>query len=189
MSEKESIARAAVRLLEEGDTVLLDSSSTALTMAAFLPESHRLTVVTNSLPIIQSLAKRADLDIIQLGGLFDHRGLRFSGLLTEEALRSIHIDRFFFSAKGFDPRRGASDADPEQARLKRLMVKYVPWCCALVDHTKIGLRSQLFFARPEEIDVLVTDPSSAASLGPRDTPGFCKVLYGAEPPDRRRARL
>jgi DeoR/GlpR family transcriptional regulator of sugar metabolism len=187
-AEKESIARAALGLLDEGDTILLDSSSTALTMAAFLPEALRLTVVTNSLPIIQSLARRRDLAVIQLGGSFDPRGLRFSGLLTEEALRSIHIDRFFFSARGFDPLNGASDADPEQARLKRLMVKHVTWRCALVDHTKIGCRSRLFFASPEEIDVLVTDNSGAARLGPEFASAPYRICHGRDLPGRRNAR-
>jgi len=95
--------------------------------------------------------------LIQLGGVYEPRGRRFSGMLTESAAISLRVDRFFFSGGGLDPVRGISEPNPEQARLKRLMVDHAEWNCALLDHSKFGIRSDFFFATPDRIDAVVTD--------------------------------
>jgi DeoR/GlpR family transcriptional regulator of sugar metabolism len=106
------------------------------------------------------LAGRDDLELVQLGGTFDHRGRRFSGLLTEAALRLLKIDRFFFSGAGLDPAQGVSEPNPGQARLKRMMLDQAAWNCALIDHSKLGVRADHFFALPQDLDVVVTDRES-----------------------------
>lgn len=159
-AEKEAIAAEAVTWLSPGETILLDASSTVLELASHLPAGLPLRVVTYSLAVVERLAVRDDLELIQLGGSFESRGRRFSGMLTETAARSLRVDRFFFSGGGLDPTRGISEPNPEQARLKRLMIDHAVWNCALLDHSKFGVRGDYFFATPDRIDVVVTDKGS-----------------------------
>ena len=158
--QKSAIARAATGLLEEGDTILLDASSTALALARVLPETLNLTVVTYALPVVERLVNRSDITLIQLGGRYDPVGKRFSGLLTENALSALHIDRFFFSGKGLDLDKGISEADEEQARLKRLVLRQAAWSCALIDDTKVSIRSRFYFAPLADLDAIVINPTA-----------------------------
>lgn len=157
--EKRRIARAAARWIESGDTVLLDASSTALELALVLPPDIR--VVTYSLAVVERLGARADLELLQLGGVFDPRGRRFGGLLAESALRSLPIDRFLFSGGGFDLRQGVAEPNPGQASIKRLAIELARWSCALLDHSKLGAAAEWFFAGPEEFQHLITDARGA----------------------------
>ncbi len=157
LEEKVAIGREAATLVKEGETLLLDASSTALEFASQLPDGMRLRVVSYSLAVVERLATREDIELIQLGGVYERRGRRFSGLLTETALRALRIDRFFFSGGGFDPTLGLGDPNPDQARLKRMILAHAGWNCALIDHTKMGATTDHFFAKPEELNALVCD--------------------------------
>lgn len=154
-TEKRAVAKSAAALVKSGDTVLVDASSSALALAIELPAGVRLA--SYSLAVTERLAHRSDLELLQLGGRYEPRGRRFSGLVTENAIRSLRIDRFFFSGRGFDDSLGISEPNSEQARLKALILDHAAWSCALLDHTKLGLRSDHFFARPDQVDVLVID--------------------------------
>ncbi len=179
LEEKIAIAREAVKLLSPGDTILLDASSTALELASHLPDGMPLRVITYSLAVVERLAAREDVEMIQLGGIYEPRGRRFSGLLTESSLRALRVDRFFFSGGGLDPVRGISEPNPEQARIKRLSLEHSAWNCALIDHSKLGVQTDFFFAAPSEIDAVVTD---------RGAKHFAKTHLKSTPYDLRIAR-
>lgn len=162
LEEKIAIGREAATLVKEGDTLLLDASSTALEFAAQLPNGMRLRVVSYSLAVIERLSNREDIELVQLGGSYERRGRRFSGMLTESALRMLRVDRFFFSGGGFSPTLGVGEPNPDQARFKRMMLEHSAWKCALMDHTKMGSAADQFFAKPEELDALVCDAGAKA---------------------------
>lgn len=157
LEEKRAIARVAAGLIHEGETLLLDASTSAVELASWLPERIGLRVVTYSLAVVERLAGRDDVELIQLGGVYDRRGRRFSGMLTEMALRSLRIDRFFFSGGGYDAKLGVGEPNPDQARLKRMMLEHAQWSCALLDSSKLGASSDHYFAKPDEFQALVTD--------------------------------
>lgn len=160
LEEKISIARETAQLILPGETVLLDASTSALELAGQIPGNLPLRVVTYSVAVVERLAGRDDLELVQLGGTYDPRGRRFSGMLTESVLRLLKIDRFFFSGAGIDPVQGVSEPNPEQARLKRMMIEQSMWNCALIDHSKLGVKADHFFALPQDLDVVVTDRES-----------------------------
>ena len=157
-AEKEVIAKSAAKLIQPQETILLDASSTALELARNLPGDIR--VITYSLAVTDRLSSRSDLELVQLGGSYEPKGRRFSGILTENAVLSMRIDRFFFSGRGFDMAMGISEPNPEQARLKTLMLRHAAWSCALIDHTKLGLRSDYFFAKLGDFATLISDPAA-----------------------------
>ena len=113
--------------------------------------------MTYSQAVIDRLAIRDEIELVQLGGSFDRRGRRYHGFLTEASLRMLRIDRFFFSGGGYNPMLGVGEPNPDQARLKRMMMEHSLWKCALMDHTKLGAMTDHFFAKPEELDAFVSD--------------------------------
>ena len=156
-AEKLAIAKVAVRQVGTGETIMLDASSTALELARQLPEGRKLRVLTYSHDVVEKLAMRTDIELVLLGGIYESKGRRFMGMLTEIGVRTFRIDRFFFSGGGYDLELGIGEPNPEESRLKATVINHAKWCCALMDHTKIGKASDHFFVKLEELDLFVTD--------------------------------
>ena len=167
LDEKKNIARKAATFIKSGETILLDASSTALQLVNVLPEINDVHVVTYSQEVAELLVRRSGVELTLLGGTFDQPSRSYCGMLTEIALSYLRIDRFFFSCKGVDHKSGLSEANNEQARLKKAILDHSEASYLLADHSKIGLRSNYFFAPLEKIPTLITDSgisSSALSL-------------------------
>lgn len=155
--EKTAIAKVAVRQIKEHETIMLDASSTALELARHLPVGMKLRVLTYSHGVVEKLSMRNDIELILLGGIYEPKGKRFMGMLTEMGARSFRIDRFFFSGDGYDFDLGLGEPNPEESRLKATVMSHAKWCCALLDHTKLGKATDNFFVKPQELDLLITD--------------------------------
>jgi DeoR/GlpR family transcriptional regulator of sugar metabolism len=155
--EKTAIAKVAVRQIKEHETIMLDASSTALELARHLPVGMKLRVLTYSHGVVEKLSMRNDIELILLGGIYEPKGKRFMGMLTEMGARSFRIDRFFFSGDGYDFDLGLGEPNPEESRLKATVMSHAKWCCALLDHTKLGKATDHFFVKPQELDLLITD--------------------------------
>lgn len=160
-AEKLAIAKLAVKHIGHQETIVFDASSTALELARHLPEGRRLRVITYALDVVEKLAFRNDIEVILLGGVFEPQGRRFGGMLTEMGLRTMRIDRFFFSGGGFDPRLGIGEPNPEESRLKATIMDHSEWKCAMLDHTKLGRSTDHYFVKPAGIDLLLTDRDGA----------------------------
>lgn len=158
--EKSTIARIAAKQIGEDETIMLDASSTALELARQLPEGLKLRVLTYSHGVVEKLAMRSDIELVLLGGTYESKGRRFMGMLTEMGARTFRIDRFFFSGDGYDEELGIGEPNPEESRLKATVINHAKWCCALMDHTKLGKSSDNYFVKPEQLDLLVTDRAS-----------------------------
>lgn len=155
--EKTAIAKIAAKQIRAEETIMLDASSTALELARQLPEGLKLRVLTYSHGVVEKLAMRTDIELILLGGIYEPKGRRFMGMLTEMGARAFRIDRFFFSGDGYDFELGLGEPNPEESRLKATVMSHAKWRCALLDHTKLGKVTDHFFVKPEELDLLITD--------------------------------
>lgn len=162
LEAKRIIALRSLAMVEEGDVIALDASSTAHELARVLPDIQ-LTVVTNSLPVQMTLLGRSNVSVVSTGGVIDPRSRSCTGPLTEQILQRLHIGKLFFSAKGFDPVRGLSETTQEQAYVKRRMMDLADRRILLLDHSKFAIKSVVLFAKVGEVDVLVTDENA-----PRD---------------------
>ena len=166
LNEKSAISKMAMKHVGENETIMLDASSTALEFARHLPAGRSLRIATYSHDIIDRLSMRRDIELILLGGIYEPKGRRYTGMIAEMAIRSLKIDRFFFSGSGYQPDRGIGEPNPEEARTKSLIVSLATWKCAMLDHTKLGRLTDNYFVTPEDIDLLITDKEGAA---------FCKT--------------
>jgi len=162
--EKIIIAKLAIPFVGENETIMLDASSTVLEFARHLPGGRNLRVVTYAHSILEKLAMRNDIEVILLGGIYEAKGRRYRGMLTEMGMRALRIDRFFFSGGGFHPRHGIGEPNPEEARFKASVIAHAEWNCAMLDHSKLGAITDHYFVKPNEIDVFITDQGKNANL-------------------------
>ena len=157
VAEKRYIGQIASSFIKEGEVVFIDESSTALAMVDFLPNDFTFTLVTTSLLVSKRVTSMQNVELYLLGGVYDEISCSFGGFLAEQAMVMMTVDRFFFSCKGVDLNLGASEDSEERARLKKTLLKSASWTCALVDHTKLGLRAKFSFILPGAIDRLISD--------------------------------
>lgn len=153
-AEKERIARRALDLIEDFDSIYLDGGSTLLALARLLDERVGLTIVTNSLMAAAELMESKHR-VILVGGEFRAISRTLVGPLTQPIIASLNVDKAFMGTIGFVAVDGMMTTDPSEAFTKTEIMKRSGRVILLADHTKLGKRS---LARSEgRIHVLVTD--------------------------------
>lgn len=154
---KQRIARWAADMVEDGDSILLDASTTVFHMVPFLQERRNLTIFTNGLETARALAQNPANTTILLGGVVRRDGTSVTGHLGERILKDLHIKTAFVSCTGFSIEAGLTQFDMPEAQLKSHMIECAQRLVALVDSSKFGQTSLTPFARVDQISHLVTD--------------------------------
>ena len=155
------IARWAANLVQDGDSILLDASTTVYHLVPFLQDRRHLTVVTNGLEVARALAQNPTNTVILLGGVLSADGASVTGSVSEGLLADLHIRTAFVSCTGLTPEAGLTEADIRQAEFKRKMIAGVSRVVALVDSSKFGRVSLAPFAQLSQIAQILTDEDLA----------------------------
>jgi len=156
-SEKMLIGAAASRLIQDGDTVILDAGSTTLCLAKHLHDGRNITLVTNFLPIMWELSNEPTIHLVALGGEFNHQQQYFYGPLAEHALRQMRIDKLFLGIHGIQAEHGLSENAFTDIPLKWLYLSISRQTIVLADSGKVG-RAAFFRVCPaSDVDVVITD--------------------------------
>lgn len=155
--EKTMIAKKASQLVTDGDSLLLDASSTAFYFALQLSERRRLRVVTNGIDVARLLAQNSTNTVILIGGMMNPDGSSVTGLLSEQIISELHIQKAFVSCSGFSVECGMTEVHFEEAQLKRKAIESTRQVFALVNSSKMGHEDLTPFARPLQITHLFTD--------------------------------
>ena len=154
---KEAIATLCDDLIIEGETLMLDSSTTSLQIAAHLKLKKNLTVITNSLRIAERLSGSEALRVICVGGTLRHTQLSFVGPSAPEMLGRFYADKAFVSCVGVALDKGLTDADELEAEVRRTMLAHARERILVADNTKLGKTSFSLISPLDGIDCLVTD--------------------------------
>jgi DeoR/GlpR family transcriptional regulator of sugar metabolism len=165
--EKSRMGAAAAARVADGESIVLDASTSALYVARHLEDRepwHGLTVVTNSIRIASELAGHPGITIIMLGGRVRWEALSVVGPLGDGVFRRINVQKAFVGAAGFTIEAGLSDAMEEEAQIKRSMVAAAREIYALVDHTKWGRMASATFCRTDRLDGVFTDGEAPADM-------------------------
>ncbi|MCS7247725.1 MAG: DeoR/GlpR family DNA-binding transcription regulator [Anaerolineales bacterium] len=162
--EKRQIGIAAAQLVSDGSTVFLGSGSTVLEVARNLRDRRNLTVVTNSLPVINIFADVQDITLVVIGGLFRKSELSFIGHLTEQALREINVDQVIMGARAISLTHGLTNDYLPETMTDRAIIQIGRRVILVVDHTKFGRISTAFLAPLDAIHVVVTDSRTPRSF-------------------------
>jgi DeoR family transcriptional regulator of aga operon/DeoR family fructose operon transcriptional repressor len=168
VAEKRAIAQAAAALVAHGETIAIDSGSTAACFARALRNHRALTVVTNSERVAHALYDCPDVSVIATGGLFldisrDSEGrpqrgdVVMAGPVALETLRRFRPDKTFLGTAGITIADGMSNRHLSQAEIKRLMAEIGKEVILLSDHTKFGQTTAYLVAPVHVLDRVVTD--------------------------------
>ena len=156
-AEKQSIARVAESLIQDGDTIFLEGSTTVYELARQLGRRARLTVVTNSPPILFLFQHSPGVTVICTGGELQKEQTYLSGIWTSRALEEIRLDKVVLGVTAIDAAYGMSSASHSEADVKKRLIKASRQRIALADHTKFGRQSFAFVGPVSDVHILVTD--------------------------------
>jgi DeoR family transcriptional regulator, aga operon transcriptional repressor len=154
--EKQRIAAAAARLVQEGQCVMLDSGTTTTAIARALRRFSQLTVITNAVNIAAELAG-TNFEVILTGGTLRKNSFSLVGPLAEDVLEEMHADILFLGVDGFDVEQGVTTPNVLESRVNRAMVKAARRVVAVCDSTKFGRRSLSRIVSPAAIHQVITD--------------------------------
>ena len=155
---KDRISAAAAAMLRPGDTLFLDSGTTANIFAGHLAALDMdLLVVTPNLRAALTLSDALSTRVILTGGLVRRQERSLVGADAERTLQRYNVDTAFVGAAGVHPERGLTDYGLEESEVKRIAIARATRVVALADRSKLGRISLCEICPSSEIDVLVTD--------------------------------
>ncbi len=164
LEEKRRIAQAAATLIQSGQRIFLDASTTALQVAHLIKDREALIVVTNGLYTALELNFCAGITTIVVGGTMRRRSSSLVGSFNYNSLQRLRVDIGFFGARGVTARDGLMEADIEEAQLKQQMASASGEVVGIIDSSKFGATSFSAFALPEEIARIITDENAPPAI-------------------------
>ena len=158
--EKLVIGAAGAALVHDGESIVMDASTTALSVARQLKARagfSQLTVITNGLRIASELAGHPGIVVLMLGGRVRWEALSVVGQLGDGLFSRINVQKAFLGAAGFTLESGLADATDEEAQIKRSMVAAAREVIAIVDHTKCERVAFATFCPTDKISIVLSD--------------------------------
>jgi DeoR family glucitol operon repressor len=154
---KVRIAKQAAELVNDGDSIILDCGSTTLQMIPELENHMSLTLMTNSMDIVNAMADLdSDHTVIMPGGTFRKKSSSFHGSLAERAFSQFSFDKLFIGADGFDAVQGCTTFI-EAYQVSQAMCQSANKIIVVLDSSKFGRKSPNIVVPIDKIDVLITD--------------------------------
>ena len=157
LAAKLAIAREAADLVKDGDSILLDASSTIYFFGRALSKRSKLRVMTNGFEVARELAQNSSNNVFLIGGVVNNDSSSVTGLLSERIIEELRIQKTFLSCSGFSLERGMTEVHLAEAQLKRKVIESSQQLYALVDSSKFGQEDLTSFIRSEKITHLFTD--------------------------------
>jgi len=157
-AEKAAIAAAAVKMIADGDAVLLDAGTTALEVAKLLVGRKGLTLISNGADIVAELIRGDTPNVYSVGGEYTDSNRSFRGPLAESFIRQFNVDKLILNASSIDLDRGLiCTASPQNASIQKAMIEVANRVIVVADHTKFGKSSLSVTTKIEDVGVIVTD--------------------------------
>ena len=157
VTEKDRIGAASAALVNNGDAIFLDTSSTALALAQHLKQQRDITVLTNSLAISQYFLDVPGVTVVMPGGIMQRDTVSLIGTEGLDFLSRFNIQKGFFGAHGINIPEGLTDVSAAEAEVKRQIIATCREVIAILDGTKWGRVGLASFARLEDLHCIITD--------------------------------
>lgn len=154
---KNAIGREAAKKISDGDTIILDASTSSLYVAKNIKDKRSVTVITNANKIIHELSDCSEITLISTGGTLRHRSMSFVGRAAENALDCYYANKAFISAKGFSPDQGLSDSNELESDFRKKMIQRSREVIFLCDHTKFNKVGYLTTTGLESVHTIISD--------------------------------
>lgn len=171
--EKRRIARAAARLVNEGDTVALSGGTTTTEVARTLMTLQGITVITNTVNVAMELSACKNIEVIVTGGVLRGNWFTLVGPLANIAAGMVYADIMFLGVDGISADMGLSCENPHEAEYLRLMAQHAKRRVVVTDHSKIGVQSRWMLCPTKEVGTVITDTGATdASIAPFQSLGI-----------------
>ena len=152
---KRQIAKKAVELCEEGESIIINGGSSTYMMSEFLGGKD-LSILTNSFVLAQELLINSENQVTLPGGeLYREQGIVLSAY-ENDTIQYYHATKMFMGTPGICS-YGVMESDPLLIRAEQKLRKRADKLIVLADHSKIGTRSNFVFSTLNEVDILITD--------------------------------
>ncbi|MCM3782679.1 DeoR/GlpR family DNA-binding transcription regulator [Neobacillus mesonae] len=153
---KQKIARKALGFIHDGDTLMMDPSSSSLALIKMLGSRSGLTIITNSAIAMHEVASSGH-QLISTGGTLRTQSMSLTGTVAQDTVRKYHVDKFVLSCKALSLNKGIMDSNEPESELKRTMLQQAAKVILLADHTKFDKTAFIQLASFANIHVLITD--------------------------------
>ena len=158
--EKTRIGRAAASLVGKNETIFLGSGTTVVEIARHLRDHKNLTVITNSLAVLNILAGNKEITVVSLGGMLRESELSFIGHITEQSLVEVHANKVFMGTRGVSLEHGLTNDYLQETLTDRAILKSGREVIIVADHSKINRVSTVLLAPLNSMHIFVTDSNA-----------------------------
>ncbi|MGH9340361.1 MAG: transcriptional repressor AgaR [Acidobacteriota bacterium] len=155
--EKSAIAAKAATYIHEGQSIILDSGSTATKIARMIRDRKDLTVITNAVNIALELLDTSGIEVILTGGVLRRNSVSLVGHLSEVSLHRLTADIMFMGVDGIDAEIGYTTPNLSEARVNQEMMKITREIIVVSDSSKFGRRSLAVICEPRRVHRIITD--------------------------------
>lgn len=154
---KNKIGMKASTYINDGATIIMDSSTTSLYVAKYLKEKMDITIITNSLKIPNELLTSPNSQVIVTGGTLNAKSMSFVGHLAEDAFDKYFVDWAVLSCRGLSETKGATEPNDMEAEIKKCMIRSAEKVMLVVDQTKFDHKAFVKSFDLKNVDVVITD--------------------------------
>lgn len=154
---KRKIGKKAVSLIQENDSIILDSGTTTFEISSNLGKFKSVTVITNALDIVNNLAQFKDLKVYMPGGFLKEFSMSLVGPMAERNLRQLYCNKLFLGVDGIRPDVGFFTHHMEEAYLNQIMIEIAEEVIVVADSTKFRKTGLAFIHGFEKVDMIITD--------------------------------
>lgn len=157
LEEKNIIAKKAVKLIKEGQVIIMSGSTTNLQLAKIIPSDINVTIYTYSLPIALQLTEHPSVEIIFIGGKLHKAAQVTVGLDVVSSISELRADLCFMGTGGINTLNGMTEPDWEVSHIKKCMIAASKKVITLCTINKINEIKRYAVAPINKIDIIVTD--------------------------------
>ncbi len=155
-AEKAAIGRLAASLIQPGDTIVLDVGTTTLEVARAIKHCSNITVLTNSLPILNELVD-SSLNVYSLSGRMRKSEFSFVGNLVSNTVQSFHISKVFIGCGGYSLEFGLTEHIYDSAQNRNFFIEQSDEAILVTDSRKFGNNAAVLVENSSMVKTIVTD--------------------------------
>jgi DeoR family transcriptional regulator of aga operon len=174
--EKRRIGAMAASMINDGETIILDSGTTTLEIARQIKKKRGLQIITNGVNIASELLDARESEVFIVGGTVRGESASISGRFTEEMFDQFSADKLFLSGAGCDLDFGVSGANLEETMVNRAMLRIAREIILVADASKFSKRSMSRIAPFSEIDTVISDTSLSEDVQAKLRSSGCNLI-------------
>ncbi|MDE2112458.1 MAG: DeoR/GlpR transcriptional regulator [Alphaproteobacteria bacterium] len=163
MNAKAQIGQLAASLINDGDTIILDSGSTTTEIARFIEDRQNLNVITNALNIALMVGAHPSFSVHVTGGQFKAPTLSLSGEKAADFFHGIYAEKLFLAAAAISLDAGLTYPSVADLYVKKAMIEATSHTYLVVDSTKIGKKAFSSLGPVDLVNTIITDEGISAA--------------------------